>query len=242
MTIMWQETSTHTRIKLCLFEHLEAAYEASQLGPDALGFHILKADKESWDKKAEAFRTFLQVLPRSVQPTLLIDHSPEITLRCLAVARFPCVQLYPDWEPDIIQGLRASTAHPFKILKVLSAQAHENDPSDFAAFLARYSPVADGFLLDSCREGGSGTLADLSVCADIVRMSKRPVFLAGGLTPENVGEAIRAVRPFGVDVETGVSDRVPGIGLLKNIRKCAAFVDAVRQADRALLNETHHDG
>jgi phosphoribosylanthranilate isomerase len=98
-----------------------------------------------------------------------------------------------------------------------------------------YSHSADAILLDSCREGGSGVLADLSICAEIVRASPLPVFLAGGLNAGNVADVIRFVRPFGVDVETGVSVRLPGHGMLKTLRKCYDFVDAVAHVDRELL-------
>ena len=92
----------------------------------------------------------------------------------------------------------------------------------------------DGFLLDSYRAGGTGKTADWEHCAAIVRAARRPVFLAGGLTADNLGEAIARVGPFGVDVESGVSDRLPNGSLVKNPDKCRRFVTAVRSADTAL--------
>jgi phosphoribosylanthranilate isomerase len=110
-------------------------------------------------------------------------------------------------------------------------------PSDHFEFVNRYSQTADAILLDSCREGGSGELADLATCAEIVRSSPLPVFLAGGLNAANVADAIRLVRPFGVDVETGVSVKVPGCGMLKSLQKCYEFLDAVARLDRQLLRD-----
>ncbi len=73
--------------------------------------------------------------------------------------------------------------------------------------------------------GGTGARADWEVAAALA--ARRPLFLAGGLTPENVGAAIRAVRPFGVDVSSGVeTDK------LKDPAKVRAFIAAVRAADR----------
>ena len=80
--------------------------------------------------------------------------------------------------------------------------------------------------------GGTGLTADWGFCARVVSLSDRPVFLAGGLTPENVGEAIQIVRPFGVDVETGVSFRIERGPLVKSIEKCRRFIDTVVRADR----------
>ena len=95
----------------------------------------------------------------------------------------------------------------------------------------------DAYLLDSHRVGGTGLVADWRHCEQIVRRAKLPVFLAGGLSANNVAEAIRIVRPFGVDVESGVSDRIPGGPLVKNMLKCRRFIDAVRRADRELGRE-----
>jgi phosphoribosylanthranilate isomerase len=97
-----------------------------------------------------------------------------------------------------------------------------------------YGPTVTAFLLDSGRPsarelGGTGRVHDWEVSAEFVARSARPVFLAGGLTPENVGEAIRRVRPSGVDLCNGV--RVNGAldpGLLR------AFMEAVQAADRGI--------
>ena len=98
--------------------------------------------------------------------------------------------------------------------------------------IADYVPHVTVFLLDSGRPalqelGGTGRVHDWRISAEFVRRSDWPVFLAGGLTPENVGEAIRVVRPFGVDVCTGV--RVDG-GLDRE--RLEAFMEAVHTADR----------
>jgi phosphoribosylanthranilate isomerase len=142
------------------------------------------------------------------------------------------VQLYPDWPAPEVADLRA--AGP-RILKVVSARPEENFSPDYEAVFGRYRDVVDGFLLDSSRAGGTGQTADWGHCARLVRLARRPVFLAGGLTADNVSSAIRTVRPFGVDVETGVSYRVPGGPLVKSLEKCRAFIDAVLRADRRAL-------
>jgi phosphoribosylanthranilate isomerase len=232
---MWNTEVKYTRIKLCLFEYFEAAYEASRSGADALGFHILQSNKENWRIKANRFSAFLDSLPSTIEKVLLIDHNFSTVLECLEIAPFTSIQLYPDWSPEVINQLRRSLNRPIRIIKVMSAKSHENTPADFSLFINIYSDVVDAILLDSCREGGSGIQADLMICADIVRMCPIPVFLAGGLNASNVATAIEIVRPFGVDVETGVSEKISGFGLLKSINKCNDFVSAVMRVDRALL-------
>jgi len=232
---VWNADAQYTRVKLCWFEELEATFEACGIGADALGFHILRGPNTNWREKAERFRAFFEVLPARIEKVLLIDLDWETTVEALQVAPFDSVQLYPDWHPEEIERMKTAIGRPIRVIKVMSAQLHENEPSDPGAFLSRYSETVDAILLDSCREGGSGLTGDWDLCRRIVTSSPIPVFLAGGLSPSNVGDAIQAVRPFGVDVESGVSDRVAGRGLLKNLGKCRAFVSAVTLADRAIL-------
>lgn len=98
--------------------------------------------------------------------------------------------------------------------------------------IERYAPHVHAFLLDSGRPslptpefGGTGRTHDWSISAEFVRRSPHAVFLAGGLTPANVGEAIRKIGPFGVDLCSGV--RTDG---RLDPAKLQAFVDAVRQS------------
>lgn len=231
---MWDLDSARTRIKLCLFEYLEAAYEASFTGADALGFHCLMGAGEDWRLKTKHLASFLSVLPSAIEKVLLVDYPFEVVETILSIAPFDSVQLYPDWDPAAIDRLRAARGGRLKVLKVMSAQERENTPSDPVAFLNRYSQSVDAILLDSFRAGGTGVLADEAYCAEIVRKSTIPVIIAGGLTPENVGDRIQAIRPFGVDVETGVSDRTGEGHVLKNLGKCRAFVDAVIRTDYEL--------
>jgi len=231
---MWNKNQNYTRIKLCLFEYLEAAYEASNCGVDALGFHILKSNKENWKDKAKKFQDIISYLPDNIEKVLLIDHDLTTIANCMNIAGFDSIQLYPDCSSDEINWLRSQINRPIKILKVMSAISHENSPSNFEDFILKYKNSVDAFLLDSCREGGSGKTADFSICSKIVNTSPIPVFLAGGLNPENVASSILSVRPFGVDVETGVSTFIQGVGLIKNLAKCYEFVSEVENIDRII--------
>lgn len=106
--------------------------------------------------------------------------------------------------------------------------------SDALDLIALYSPHVHAFLLDSGRPsapipelGGTGRSHDWIISAAIVRASPRPVFLAGGLNADNVADAIRIVRPFGLDLCSGV--RMDG---RLDSSKLISFVEAVRAADR----------
>jgi phosphoribosylanthranilate isomerase len=234
---VWNKGIKYTRIKLCCFECLDAAYEASSIGADALGFHILQSNTIDLKDKVQRFKSFFEVLPSNIDKTLLIDFPFDIVKHVLTEVPFDSVQLYPDWEPNQIDRLRLAGARSPKVIKVMSAQSHENNPVDDREFLERYAGCVDAILLDSFREGGTGELADLAHCAKIIRLSSLPVFLAGGLNSANVAERIRTVRPFGVDVESGVSDTIAHGWMVKNLRKCREFVDAVVRTDRELVRE-----
>ena len=232
---MWDTRHVYTRIKLCWFEHLEAAYEASDLGADALGFHLRQISGNDWRARAQHFREILDVLPPTIEKTVLTDFPFEVVNEILAIAPFNSVQLYPDWEPADINRLRKG--HRVRVLKVMSAQTNENNPADDGEFLRKYASSVDAILFDSSRKGGTGQLANLGHSVAVVRASSVPVFIAGGLTSTNVRERIRAIRPFGVDVESGVSVKLPNGWVLKNLRRCREFVDEVVRTDRELLRD-----
>jgi len=220
--------SSRTRIKICEVESLDAAWEIGCLGADALGFHVLNGR----DPKgaAEHFSRIVPHVGTGVESVLLADIEPGPLRILLGQVRFGTVQLYPDWPPDEIDRLRRDTG--VRVLKVVSAVGEENLVSDHMSFFQLYDGVVDGYLLDSFRRGGTGQVADWDRCADLVQGCQLPVFLAGGLTADNVGEAIAKVRPFGVDVESGVSVRLPTGPWVKSMRRVQRFVDSVDRADR----------
>jgi phosphoribosylanthranilate isomerase len=226
---MWDAADLRTRIKLCEFESLDAAWPASQLGADALGFHLFRG--QSLSQRVTRFREIFRWLPPQINKVLLTDLDLD-WLRCvLTHLSVDTVQLYPDWPADAVARVRDFPSRP-AILKVVSALPQENCVADYRDFFARYDDVVDGYLLDSARAGGTGRPANWTHCAAVVRQTPRLVFLAGGLTAENVAQAIRAVRPFGVDVETGVSNRIPGGPLVKDLTLCKKFVESVRISEK----------
>jgi len=228
MSKVWDKDDVYTRIKLCEFEELEAAYEASFIGADFLGFHIFT--DQNVMKKAKKFKHFFSYLPPTTIKTLLTDLPIKTLFEVLDIAPFDAIQLYNHSSRAEIEQIREHIPVNTKILKVMSEKTVENGADD-QAFIARYDDIVDAFLLDSSYEGGTGVTGDWEHCADIVRQCQSSVFLAGGLTADNVQQAIAKVKPFGVDVENGVSDRMPDGKRLKNMQKCRLFVEKVKTAD-----------
>ncbi len=121
-----------------------------------------------------------------------------------------------------IQAHGLASAPGFRLLR-----AHALAVRDDLGFLSQADP--DAWVLDAAVSGaygGTGVRVDWALAAEVVRRSPRPVVLAGGLTPDNVAEAIQQVRPSGVDVSSGVesSPRV------KDWAKVRAFIEAARSA------------
>lgn len=124
---------------------------------------------------------------------------------------------------DAIQGLGVRTAS-FSGTKISTIRCGEGAKPKA---LIEAAAAGDAILLDAAVDGhfgGTGTLADWDVATEVVKLAGKPVILAGGLNPDNVAQAIQKVKPYAVDVASGV-EATPGI---KDMGKMRAFFEAVR--------------
>ena len=212
------------RVKICGITRLEDARLAVELGADALGFNFFEGSprcltpRDAWN--------ILRRLPAPLATVGVFvnwDSAPVVTLaRSL---RLGAVQLHGDEGPPV-------TAACAKTVPVIKAFGTAQGVS---LTTLRAHRAASAFLLDSAQDktgprsyGGTGRLADWGIAGRAARIY--PVVLAGGLTPENVREAILAVRPFAVDVASGIESR-PGV---KDSGKLRAFLSEVARANREL--------
>jgi len=199
------------KVKICGITRPEDALEAARLGADALGFNFWPGSKR-YVAPADA-RAIVRRLPPFVTAVgVFVDAPREEILRAVAASGVQVAQLHGDEPPELCASL------PLPVVKALRiANAHA------LAALAAYE--VSGFLLDapSAGYGGSGKTFDWSLATEAAAVV--PVMLAGGLTPENVAEAIRAVRPWGVDVASGV-ERAPGV---KDLAKLRRFIETAKK-------------
>lgn len=135
--------------------------------------------------------------------------------------------------PEHVKTLRTKLLAKYPDLQIL--QAIPMTGPEALDHAARFEPFADIFILDSVAAhiggiGAAGVTHDWSLSREIVKRSKRPVILAGGLKPENVAAAIEAVRPWAVDSLTHTNRLLPEGGFRKDIDKIAAFVAAAKHA------------
>ena len=175
---------------------------AIELGTDAVGFLVgithLAEDKISVDEAAEIIKKVLPFVPK-VAVTHYEDSGQIIPM--LKYLNVDTVQLHSDISVEEIRKVRSSLPY-IKIIKLVSV-VDRKAVETAKEFMAE----ADALLLDSRTEdrlGGTGVTHDWSISRQIVKEASVPVILAGGLCPENLLQAINEVRPWGVDVNSGV--------------------------------------
>ena len=205
-----------TRIKVCGITDREDLVHAVAAGVDGLGF--IFAEKSPRRVEPEKARELIKSVPPFVDAIgVFVNEDPDVVTDIIKYCGLTMVQLHGQENIDYCQLM------PVRVLKAFAVNG-DTDGSEMAV----YSGVAAGYLLDTYHKsmaGGTGQTFDWSLI-DGLRIPG-PVLLAGGLGPDNVGEAISAVRPFAVDVNSGV-ETSPGC---KDHDKISELVEAVRRAD-----------
>ncbi len=205
-----------TRVKICGITSVEDAAAAVEAGADALGFVFVPGTPRLIRPEAAA-RIVGELPPFVTTVGVFVNQPLAEVLRIAAQCGLQAAQLHGEEPAEYSRRI------PVRVIKAIRVREAE----DLRA-MATYP--AHAFLLDAFVEGqrgGTGT----SISWELARQAKGrvPIILAGGLRPETVGEAVRAVRPYGVDVSSGV-ERSPG---RKDHEKVREFIAAVREADRS---------
>jgi phosphoribosylanthranilate isomerase len=207
------------KVKICGITNYEDAAMAADLGADALGFNFFPKSRRYIDPE-DARIIIRRIPPFVVTVGLFVNAAEHSRVSAIAhAAGVQAIQLHGDETPEFCRGLSGWTV--IKALRIGKSGIQE-DPEAF--------PV-QAFLLDSRDDtlfGGTGKAFDWNLAKNISRV--RPVILAGGLTPENVQEAIRVVDPYAVDVCSGV-ESAPG---KKSAQKVMEFMNEVRNVNRSL--------
>lgn len=201
-----------TRVKICGITKLEDALCAVEAGADALGFVFYeKSPRYITPLKAQRI---VSALPPFVTTVGLFVNEPQDKIRrIMTLARLQVVQLHGDEKPEDCRDLE-----PWQVIKALRVKN-----ADSLVGADEY-PV-DALLLDAWsgnQYGGSGKRFDWDLLTDL--NARVPLVLAGGLSPDNVAEAVARVRPFAVDVSSGVEES-PG---RKDHQKIINFIKQVK--------------
>ena len=215
------------KVKICGITNLDDARAAIEAGTDLLGFNFYpRSLRYIAPEKARDIAT--QIRSNGQRPLLVgvFVNSPLAEMRSiLEFAQIDLAQLHGNEPMNVLEQLNS---RGFKALRPTLKEEAELDAARFAP----YGPPAPTLLIDAYRQdqyGGTGHTADWTIATKLAQ--QYPILLAGGLTPDNVAEAIRQVRPWGVDAASGV-EVLPG---KKDAGKMRLFVD------RACRNELPTD-
>ena len=200
-----------TKIKLCGLSRPCDIETANELKPEYIGFVFAQKSKRYVElKKAVQLK---QLLSSDIQAVgVFVDETPEVVAELLNSGVIDVVQLHGREDKAYIQRLRQHTDKP--IIKAFQIKSQQD-------LTEAEHCTADYVLLDS--GAGTGKVFDWTVLKNI----RRPFFLAGGLSPDNAGEAIKLLHPFAVDVSSGIET-----DNLKDKEKAAAFIAAVRKEEQ----------
>jgi phosphoribosylanthranilate isomerase len=200
-----------TFVKICGVTTLDDALACADAGADAIGFNFWPRSKRHLAVEVAA-RIARQLPPTLRTVGVFVDPSEEEVSRAFASGAIDLAQLHGD-EPPAFCACFAGRY--IKAVRLRDAGS--------LATMAAYDCDLVLVDADSAGYGGSGQRADVALATEAA--ARRRVILAGGLTPDNVAEAVAAVRPYGVDVAGGV-EREPGV---KDWMKVAAFVSAAKR-------------
>jgi len=202
-------------VKICGVTSVDDAAMCVEAGADAIGLNFAPSSPRCLDLATA--RAIVRVIPPQVIPVgVFVDADHETLIRYRDDVGLRCLQLHGDEPPELLAQLGP---HAYKALRVRGPsvlQEAERYPGDFL-LLDAYVPGV---------HGGSGARFDWNLALELARTRK--LTLAGGLTPDNVRQAVEAVRPFCVDVASGV-ESAPG-------KKDAARVRAFVQNAKASAN------
>lgn len=218
-----------TKVKICGIRTLENALMTARAGADLLGLNFYAPSPRSLELEAacEIGAGLRQALGADC-PTLVgvfVNQSAEDMCRIMAAVGLDFAQLSGDEPPETLLAMQGRA---FKAIRPRALHDAVNAVAEYAASFPA-DERAPSILVDAYHPrlyGGSGETASLTVAATIQQAAPR-MMLAGGLAADNVAERVRAIRPWSVDVASGVEAGIPGI---KDGDKLRAFIQAVRTA------------
>ena len=210
------KASARTRIKICGITRPADARAAVTAGADALGFVFWKGSPRQITPRAAG--RIIRNVPALVPCVgVFVNPSMAEVKRAIQVAGLDAIQLHGDENPAAYTALGATVIKAVSLATRADVRRAKMLSFDITLLVDARDPR---------RRGGTGRVANWHLARSLART--RPILLAGGIGPENIGEAIRAVRPWGVDLSSSVELR-PGV---KSVKKIAALFEAARRADK----------
>lgn len=208
-----------TRVKICGIRDAESAEVAAGAGADAVGFVFVEGTPRYI--RPEQAAAIMYALPPMVTSVGVV-RDLSVDAFCALEQRCPCelMQMHGSEDEKTVAACGPGVIRAIRF-----------DAATIADELKRWGRLAEvGAILVDGSAGGTGETFDWSRLADAVAAtpSPKPIIVAGGLNPDNVADAVRAVRPWAVDVSSGV-ESAPGV---KDHGAIRAFCESVREADK----------
>ena len=204
------------KVKICGMTQLKDALFAVEQGVDAVGFIFYKKSPRAVTMKT--VREIITKLPPLVDTVgVFVNESAERLNKIADYCGLDLVQLHGEESPAFCRKIHRRVIKAFRVKDLQTIKQLEKFP-------------VSGFLLDTFSDdlhGGTGKPFDWNLALPVKKMG--PVILAGGLTPRNILQAVRQVRPYGVDVCSGV-EKSPGI---KDLEKVRAFLKNIRSGSKS---------
>jgi phosphoribosylanthranilate isomerase len=203
------------KVKICGITNLADGMAAAEAGADALGFVFYDQSPRCISPEAAA-AVIRELPPFVIKAGVFVNAPEESVLRAIRECNLNLLQFHGDEPPDYCLQFGLMSMKAFRIRDAASLQALRNYPTE-AWLLDAYNPD---------KLGGTGERFNWDLALEAQSWG-RPIFLAGGLTPDNVAEAVRRARPYAVDVSSGV-EAAPG---KKDHAKVRAFIRAARTVE-----------
>lgn len=202
------------KVKICGITSVADGLAAAEAGADMIGLMFYERSQRhiSFELATEISRS---ISPFVLKVGVFVNPEEDDVLRAISECGVNLLQFHGEETPEFCTRFGVMSMKAFRVRDAGSLLALPDYPTD-AYLLDAYSPDA---------HGGTGAKFNWDLALEAKQHGK-PIFLAGGLTPENVGAAVRQVQPFAVDVSSGV-ESAPG---KKDSAKVRAFIHAVQQS------------
>ena len=202
------------KVKICGITNVDDARAAADAGADAIGLMFFEQSPRcvSFERAAEISNS---ISPFVLRVGVFVNPAAELVYNAISAAGLNVLQFHGEEPSDFCRQFGAMTMKAFRV-------------KDAESLVPLDGFGTDAFLLDSYvagKHGGTGEKFNWDLAVNAKRFGK-PIFLAGGLTPHNVADAVRHVQPFGIDVSSGV-EQAPG---KKDHQKIRDFISAIRNA------------
>jgi len=220
-------------IQIYAFTDPDTAVSAVNLGVNNIGFIAGKYGVVPAELTIAEAREIVTALPKNaISTAITMAEDVEEILRMASEVKPNIVHISSEMDRVDFEMMRELRSKLDKDIRLMKAISVENEES--IKFAQHFAKVSDLLLLDTRVKGfpgvgATGATHDWAISRRIVESVNIPVILAGGLTVENVGASMRAVKPWGVDSNT--STNIPGSNVEKDLNRIAAFVDAVHAAE-----------